>query len=300
MKNSIGVVVGRFQVPTLHVGHKYLLNHLKKNHTKRIICIGVALTPPSKENPMDFDTRKMMISKFDPQATILQVVDNRSDNIWSDNLDDLIETTYPNTKVKMYGGRDSFLKNYVGKFEKCYVEAASPISGTELRALTAFDPIDSEDFRAGIIYSTHRHPPKLFMTVDIAVTRKEDDVLKVLLGTKPGLTDLRFPGGFVDTTDDSLELAAKREVYEEADISIEGPLNLVGSYLIDDWRYKKGHDKIMTTFFHGEYTFGNLCKAGDDLASVGWYSLNKDTLSKVTPEHKKLFAALQAFLKENG
>ena len=297
-KSSIGVIVGRFQVPYLHSGHQFLISHLAKNHSKRIIFIGTSVTPPSKQNPMDFETRKLLISRFDPEATILQIPDHRSDQTWSANLDAAIEDIYPDSKVVLYGGRDSFLKSYCGKFEKHYVEAFSPVSGTELRVLTSFEPKESNDFRAGIIYSAYKYLPKVYMTVDIAVTRIEEGGLKVLLGTKAGVAGLRFPGGFVDATDESLAYAAKRELMEETDIAVEGDLTYIGSYSIADWRYKGSDDKIMTTFFHGEYTFGSVFgKAKDDLSTVGWYPITDETLSNIVPEHVVLFKELRKFLK---
>ena len=108
---------------------------------------------------------------------------------------------------------------------------------------------------------------------------------------------LRFPGGFVDPTDDNLEYAAKRELGEEAPgISVEGDMNYLGSYLMDDWRYTD-EDKIMTALFHGEYTFGTT-QAGDDLVFVGWFPLTQRTRDQVWKSHRVLFDRLCEHMKQ--
>jgi 8-oxo-dGTP pyrophosphatase MutT (NUDIX family) len=64
-------------------------------------------------------------------------------------------------------------------------------------------------------------------------------------------------GGFVDPNDSSLEAAARREVMKEAHIEI-ATVEYVGSYRVDDWRFLREVDKIMTTVFVADYKSGHI------------------------------------------
>jgi bifunctional NMN adenylyltransferase/nudix hydrolase len=122
--------------------------------------------------------------------------------------------------------------------------------------------------------------------------------IHLLLGKKFKTDErIRFPGGFVDPTDESLEMAAKREIMEEAPgIATEGPMIYVGSTLVNDWRYR-GQDRIMTSLFHTEYTWGHT-KAGDDLAEVAWHPFDPKTRDKIEPCHQPLYDMLKKYMKE--
>ncbi|KKR48218.1 MAG: NUDIX hydrolase [Candidatus Magasanikbacteria bacterium GW2011_GWC2_40_17] len=284
--NTAGVVVCRFQVPQLHKGHLHLLNTVKKECGKILVAVGVSPGGASRNDPMDFKTRAVMLKSQFPDAIVVEIRDRSSDEAWSADLDRIIEDCFPNHEVTLFGSRDSFLPSYKGRHSQKYIhpEALVP-TGTQLRKKISSQVIDSEEFRAGVIYAaTKQSFPTSFQTVDVAIRHSLER--KVLVGRKTGEANWRFPGGFVDPGDSNLEMSAKREIREEVgDIEI-GNLKYLSSIRVDDYRYKKSAHKIMTALFSAIYVFG-LIRAGDDLAEVKWQ--NFDTLlGCLVEEHKVL------------
>ena len=118
---------------------------------------------------------------------------------------------------------------------------------------------------------------------------------EVLLGKKSTNYKWRFVGGFIDPEDDSYETAAVRELREECGDIVVDDVQYESSARIDDWRYRKEADKIITTLYSAQYVSGTP-KAKDDIVDVGWIAM-KDLpamLSKgeITPEHVLLFDRL--------
>lgn len=299
--NTVGVTVARFQVPNLHRGHKRLLTHLKNHHKHRIIFLGCTSAKGTQHDPLDFDTRKQMVLQFDPRATVLPIWDVSDDQVWSETLDDLIiEEVGPDCPVKLYSGPDGFLKYYEGPFTKVILPRITAVSGTEIRAIYAKTPHNSEAFRRGVIYGAYNQYPRVFPTVDIAITKPRDKGgVDLLLGSKAGSSKLCFIGGFVDIYDKGLVDAAARETKEEApyiDFGGISKLQFVGSAQVSDWRYPAGtSDQVTTSLFHATYLKGSLV-AGDDLVKLEWYPINTATLQKLQPGHKGLFLQLKKYL----
>jgi bifunctional NMN adenylyltransferase/nudix hydrolase len=112
---NYGVIVGRFQVNSLHAGHLELFRQVSEKHDRVIVFIGVPRTVPTKRNPLDFETRKKMIQADYPDFVILPLRDEKHDNYWSNRLDDSIASVTQFTgDVTLYGGRDSFVPHYYG------------------------------------------------------------------------------------------------------------------------------------------------------------------------------------------
>ncbi len=206
-----------------------------------------------------------------------------------------LETTI--LPVKLYGSRDSFLNNYTGIFPAQEIETQITDNATELRHHAACNIECSEQFRKGIIYGIHNRFASPYLAVDIAMI----DRTNVLLGRKEGNDLWRFIGGFVDSSDDSMEAAARRELMEEASSKENGSgiyadgFKLIGETKIMDWRYKDDDENIFTALFVCNYISGVIV-ASDDMAELQWFSVFDLYKIAFTPEHRKLADILMKYL----
>jgi bifunctional NMN adenylyltransferase/nudix hydrolase len=286
---STGVIVGRFQVPDLHAGHLALLDHVKQKHQQVIVFIGVSRTDPTNRNPLNFNTRKLMIQSRYPDFLILPIGDDKSDRIWSAHLDMLISSAITGN-VFLYGGKDSFLLKYSGVYEINFVSFPKKDSGTKQRANVVNQTKNTSDFRAGAIYAVGNQHPRALITVDVAVVQNQGyGNFNVLLGKKPGEQNYRFVGGFVEPGE-SLEAAARREVHEETGVILE-EVEYVTSLPVADWRYLNDADaKITTALFIG-WTISAYRQAGDDIECAEWFDFER--MPVLESEHEVLADAFK-------
>lgn len=285
------VTVGRFQVPDLHYAHIKILYDMMVAHKKVLVLVGSSQAPGTDIDPLDYPSRKAMIEKQFPNIIVDKLTDHRSDDIWSDNLDKKIRQHFPKGTVVVSGGRDSFLNHYKGKFPTREFKKINHWPGTAIREKVGKTVKDSSEWREGQIYLTQNQFPRTFMTVDVAIIKKENGIMRVLLGKKEGCQELRFVGGFVDPTDNGLIEACKREVQEETDLEVDD-FQFVSSIRVNDSRYAKSKDGIMTSFFVGKYLWGSHFKAKDDIVHLDWYCINKSLVKKMTPGHGVLLEDL--------
>lgn len=295
---QIGVIIGRFQVPELHDGHVRLIEHVKKTHGQVLILLGVSPVLGSKRSPLDYATRQKMIQDKFPEALIQPLPDMPTDESWSKNLDTTVRTISPLAEVTLYGGKDSFIPFYKGKFNAVEIELELSPSGTDVRAVTANRVKVSSDFRAGVIYGIINQYQRVFPTVDVAILRKVDpDKIKretsryqVLLGKKSNLSGWWFPGGFVSPEDESSETAARREALEETGIKCP-TLEYVCSNRQSDWRYRHIDDGVIVTTLFACLDSVGAPKAGDDLDHVKFFPLDEEVVD-IGETHKPLFKKL--------
>jgi len=287
-KEEIGVIIGRFQVHDLHEAHRDLINTVIANHKKVILFLGVSPVIGTTKDPLDFTTRKLMIQEYYPDINIAPLPDHRSDLIWSRMIDSRIREIFPIGSVILYGGRDSFLPYYHGNFSTSELEQTVYVSGTEIRKQVSEEIKSSHLWRAGAIYQAYNQYPVSYQTVDIACLGPGGH--RILLCKKPSEDKFRFIGGFVDPSDSSLEHAARREFMEETggNGEISDP-KYIGSLRIDDWRYSKGRDKIMTSLFIGEMIFGTV-EPSDDISELRWFGISEFKVNgfieeNIVPEH---------------
>lgn len=269
---DIGVIVGRFQVHELHEAHRDLIQYVVDRHKKVVIFLGTSPLPNSTNNPLDFESRKQMILEQFPEVIVLYVKDHPSDKEWSKKLDEQInDIRVGGQSAVLYGGRDSFMEHYHGKFPTQELLQEVFFAGTEVRKQIARSSArNSAEFRAGAIWASQSRFPTAYQCVDIAVFN--EDRSKLLLGQKKTDGDRwRFFGGFSDPRSPSLEADAKREVSEEAGIEI-GDLKYVGSAVVDDWRYRSEPDCIKTAMFEAKYLHGRPTP-NDDIDAVRWFEL---------------------------
>jgi len=267
---EIGVIIARFQVHKLHKGHIELINKVCENHKKIIMFLGVPVIGNTKSNPLDFASRKAMIQEMYPNIVILPQKDQRSDEKWSQILDNEIKVPFGERTALLYGSRDSFIPHYKGKYPVIELTTDIFYSGTEVRKQVSREILLSEDFRAGVIHANYAQRSCTFPTVDIVAYNEKE---QILLGKKPNENLYRFIGGFVDRTDTNWEHAAKREFIEETGGCEVGDLEYVASASINDWRYSKLESGIMTTLFIGKFLFGAI-RPSDDISELAWINLS--------------------------
>lgn len=289
----VGVVIGRFQIHELHDAHVALIETVASKHENVIVFLGCAVSAPEKRNPLNYRSRELMMrDKFGSAVTILPITDKEEDGDWSKQLDTKIAEIYPGKKAILYGSRDSFKPHYKGKHQTIELESKIMISGTEIRRDVSDQYLASSEFRAGIINAFHNTYDKVYPTVDVAIFDEVNN--RFLVGRKPHQIKKRFIGGFADITDASYEAAGKREAYEETKAVVDG-LEYIGSFQVDDWRYRRVADKIMTIFYLAYYIQGPVQPA-DDIAEIYWVNLDEFADDDIVPEHLPLLHKLREFM----
>jgi bifunctional NMN adenylyltransferase/nudix hydrolase len=294
MSVDVGVIVGRFQVESLHEGHRFLINKAFENHRKVVIFIGVSPIQGTKHDPLDYQTRARAIQSEYPDAILLPLHDKQSDEVWSDQLDSAVTAVIPNiSKAMLYGGRDSFQSHYKGRFTTVKVESAIRYhSGTEQREDLGKVVRNSPDFRAGIIYSTQNSWPYVKMCVDIAVLTVRSSGMMVLLGRKNNEVKWRLPGGMVDKGR-TLECEASKELREETGIDIiKDDFKYLMSTPVGDWRMKQAGEIGLLTSLFAVRIDDTEAVAGDDLCEVKWFELRK-AHEGIMPGHRPLINFLK-------
>jgi bifunctional NMN adenylyltransferase/nudix hydrolase len=286
---STGVIIGRFQVQRLQPGQLELMNDIISKHEKVAIVLGDAPTLVTKRNPLDVETRKKMLQLQFPAITILTLSDMSTDEAWSRELDHCIAKNFPNEDITLYGSSDNFIPHYHGSHETLALGPAESRSHTNVQLDITEKLLASPDFRAGIIYASLQQFPKVFATVDVAVVKEKE----ILLARKENEKEFRFVGGYSDPADKSFEDAARRELREETLLEA-GTLQYICSARINDWRYGKEEDKIITHLFMASHIGGSM-KPQDDIKELKWFVIDELTDDEIVEEHLPLLHSFQAF-----
>jgi len=298
MEHDVGVIVGRFQVHDLHGMHRHLIESVCAKHHKVIVFLGLSPLPVTAENPLDFEARKQMLLAAYPDLNVLYIQDVNNDQLWSRKLDaEIAKVTTPAQSPILYGGRDSFIEHYRGAYptEVLEPEHYIRVSGSQLRKEVGRRRTkNSPDWRAGVVWASQSRFPTSFTTVDIAVF--SEDYERILLCRKADEKLWRLIGGFADPSSETFEQDARREVHEETHIEITDPMYL-GSFKVDDWRYRNEQDKVKTLLFAAKHQSGTP-RPDDDIEEVGWFDiwrgdesiLDIDLELKVMPNHRPLLS----------
>ncbi len=295
---DVGVVVGRFQVHELTEGHHDLLQSVSARHKRVLVLIGNSPLPATRRNPLDYQTRRHMVQDAYPEAMVSPLKDMPTDDHWSVALDDKIEDHFSGeNSVLIYGSRDGFIPHYRGKFDTVELEPRVDISGSEIRRSLAESVRQSPDFRHGVVYAAFAKFPTSFQCVDAAVYKASSEEVALCRKRFDPPGKWRFPGGFVQTDDQSLEEAVRREAREELSSPDLGDAEYIASLRIHDWRYRNETDGILSAFYLIPYNFGPI-QGSDDVVEARMFKLAPDVRETLIEEHKKLFDALTAHLRK--
>jgi len=304
-KDGIGVIVGRFQEYSLSDAHKEIIEYALDRHNSVIVMVGESQCRVTKHDPLNFEMRRQMIVSEFQNVIVLPIIDMRDDKEWSGALDDIVNrNSPPRANIVMYGSRDSFLESYCGMHKTQRLNIFGTSSSTVRRKEVGESIINSIDFRKGVIWATQNRYAQIIPTVDIAIVHNNS----IVMIKKDSDNDMiRFIGGYVECIDDSdgsFDLLAKnaiKETLEEVAIKINLDDNIInmGSYAIDDWRYKNSGNHIMTTFFIINLSNKDIHPiAGDDADSIVTVNLDDIILEKeikIVPEHAILLKKLKEY-----
>lgn len=155
---------------------------------------------------------------------------------------------------------------------------------------------------AYVFFKEEKRFPVAYHTTDGAILKKDsDNKIYVLLIQKHAFVNTnfwQFPGGFLDPTDNSAEDGVMREMREETGLEIGDP-RYITSMKIDDERYRKKEDKIITSFFALTYVFGAVGKGFDDAAKTEWFDIEKVNVeTQIRDIHRPLFYKLNQYLNK--
>lgn len=286
-----GIIVGRFQVHKLHKGHKQLVQHVADHHPKVIIFLGLSKALVTRNNPLDYPARRQMLQREYPDIDVQYIHDVPCDSLWSKTLDERIGEITPTNSVLLYGCRESFIDHYDGRHPTQVMEQESYDSGTDLRKSVSVRTKGSDDFRQGVIWAAYNQYPKVYPTVDLAIWDEDGDPVRLLLARKPNEDLHRFVGGFAEAGE-SYEESAVREGAEETTLELSRPM-YVGSCPVDDWRYRRELDGIVTVLFECKRVFGKPTPR-DDICELKWFDPAKLEEGQVVAEHRPLLRMLAA------
>jgi hypothetical protein len=156
---TLGVIIARFQVPELTIGHRFLIGTALARFDKIGFLLGESPVVDVR-NPLPFVMRQQMVRRFlheYPPLFIERLEDQPyHDKAWSDLIDHKLDRyrlqDYMN--ITLVGGRDCFIPHYRGRLNTLDLgdipQAAISMSGTVTRE--RIDIIDSAEFRAGVIW----------------------------------------------------------------------------------------------------------------------------------------------------
>lgn len=306
--STLGVIVGRFQVPELHAAHRKLIRYASTNFDDVLIVIGTAMVL-SKTNPLPYTYVREIVKSGVlgcVNVHIGQIYDKPTNEEWSIVLDDKITTMFPNHEVTLLGGRDSFIDRYTGIYTArvlgpdIFGESYSS-SGTKIRSTLSPNTYqDTASFYAGYIKAVQDRRDIINSTVDLTIYNENMD--KLLLGRKKVDDGLRMPGGFINPGE-SAEDAAYRELEEETGITEDHlikssmypfrKLVFIDTNIIKDWRFRDSTDTILTHLFIGKVHENNKAiKASDDLVSLEWHSKKSLRKSHIADAHRDIILAM--------
>lgn len=290
--NSLGVVIGRFQVHELHEGHLALLDTVNNRHERMLILIGYNLIRSNpEENPFTYEIRQQVLASMYPNAIIKPLLDSTiGSEDWSKTVDEKIFSVSEGEPALLYGGRNSFIPEYSGVFDTVEIPELPNCSGTQLRTAVSAEAMNDPNWRLGWLAALKSQYAITDPTVDMAI--HTSDWKHLLLGSRGKGGLLRFPGGFVESDDDSYEDVVVRERGEEVVGARVGTPRYIGSKRIKDPRYGRSRYGVMTTFFAMEYQGGEDVRAGDDIGDVEWCKCVPELIERIVPEHRDLFRML--------
>lgn len=286
MKNK-AVLVGDFQFSIIPEKLRDCLSNLIQRYEEVVIVVRTGSLPYTSHYPLPF----RLIKRFFPSLQIMPLIERKTDEEFSDKLDELIDNFSDHfTNYKVFVLDDCF--EYKGKNEFATLNAAQK----EVHRVKNIN-----DYYKGIITGLREGFGSTHAVVDIGIIIKN----KLVCGTKKKHNGLYcLPGGFVDPKlDTTAEEAACREVLEETGYDIpKDSLNYLKSLKCSDYRFVKNKDKIMTFVFtcFNDDLINSQQANFDDLDKVFHLDIDTLTLEDFIEPHRELVSEIITKYKKNG
>lgn len=310
---TIGVFFAPFQTSSMPKAHCDLLAELHQHFTDVVIALPVRRVTPTKNAPLSYAAREIMIRQYYVPGThyvhVVPVVDKKYPEDQVKALESAAMAPFSEpANVSLYADAD-FIKLYKENGGKWFTPKNNPAAillGHEADERAKL-PVLSQDYRSGVIHGMRSQFPISWPTIDMAIRRvvvvdreaPPHEEIQFLFGKKPGEKNWRFAGGFKDRADLTMEDAVYREGGEEVLKKGVDPKAVfdypkyICSRNVNDWRYRGEVDGITTFFyllnFHGT---ANQIKAGDDLCDTAWLTIAEVRKQGIEGEHCFLLDAL--------
>ena len=276
-KTSVGIIVGRFQIPELTDPMRKLINAVYDAHIHTACFLKTHPVPGHRSNPLSFVNRRQMLQDEYPDMFIAPIMDMAVSEKWQAALIGEIRKHYPLYHVVVYftNAEDMKLHGSMKGIQTELLDIDSLITYESVKE-ASIRSISTVDFRCGVMYGLAHQYYKTLSTVDIGVIRTMNGQDHVLWGRKENETKRRLIGGFEEPNAKlglTAEEDAARELFEETGLIVTpDQLFFLTRMNVNDWRYIGSGDQIRTTLF---ITFDaeGTPKAGDDIVEVGWSPL---------------------------
>lgn len=227
---NIGIIIGRFQVPFLHEGHKLLIQTALDKSDKVIVLLGSANRAPSPRNPFNFTHRAETISKCFPNSVVCYPLNDYlySDSQWmTDVALTISKVTKGTDRITLFGhfkeGNDYL--TWFPQYKNYNVESDIKIDGTAIRNdniyllpnsvqqdIAAYD-MEKEHFK------DYKYPEALNICCADTVLECAGHVLLIRRKYAPGKGSWALPGGHKNNNETFLD-AALRELEEETNVRV--------------------------------------------------------------------------------
>lgn len=291
---KVGVLVGRFQVPSPHEGHRFLLKRLQEEFDKLIVLIGSVNRARSVKNPYNFQYRRDRVLEVVPNATVLPLNDYAySDSQWQT---DVINTV--NGKLAAWYQSDADIYfcghwkegndylNWFPQWKFHNVDSNIDISGTEVRNIhrnllptTVQNDLAYYEKEAKL-FSNYPFPETLNFNCGDAILECNGHILLIERKFAPGAGTLALPGGFKNRNETFLDCAI-RELLEETNIRVPEKVlrgSVVSTRLFDSPSRSNGIPRnTLAVHIRIKPDNGNSlprANGGDDAQSTSWVSLH--------------------------
>lgn len=298
---KIGILIGRFQVPEPHEGHRFLINRILERCDDLIILVGSANRARSIKNPFTFMERSSAIlNSFPDKEQRIWVVPLNdylyNDSQWMADVAATIQYTVNqipkmdnNVQLTLFGHYkegNNYLKWFPQmKYEN--IDSDIELSGTEVRRMTLskLPQCVQDDYayfdKEAAKFVMYPYPETLNFNCGDAIVECLGHILLIERGAAPGAGTWALPGGHKNRNETFFDCAI-RELYEETNLRVPEKVvrgSVLSTRLFDSPVRSNGipRNTLAVHIRVQPDTDGTLPRArgADDAVKARWVSIEK-------------------------